>query len=132
MVDTIKLNQYVLLDYGRFNVGSLKAYCIDEELLLGRSEGVVEETRLGPHIAESWRQGTVQWTRNHPVGCCEKAIIDSLVGLLGEAVIESVRGVSSCVERNEVLPGAITVIVMDWHSWPVNRKLLKVWSSMAI
>ena len=55
-----------------------------------------------------------------------------MIGLLGEAIIKSVRAVSSGVERNEILPGTITIIVMDWHSWSVNRKLLKVWSSMAI
>jgi hypothetical protein len=38
MVDSIELDEYVLLNLWGFDVGRLKSYRIDEELLLGWGE----------------------------------------------------------------------------------------------
>ena len=48
------------------------------------------------------------------------------------AFVKCIRRVSGCIQRNEVLARAITVVVVDWDSRAVDGKLFKVRTAMAV
>lgn len=74
-------------------MAGFKADGVDEELLLDRGQGVVEEARLRPVIREAVGDFADQVAIVGATRRGEEAVALSLVGLLGEALVESVRGV---------------------------------------
>jgi hypothetical protein len=55
-----------------------------------------------------------------------------LVGLFGEAAAECVGGVGGRVEMDEILAGAVTVVVVDGDVRTVDGELFEVGTAVAV
>ena len=93
VANAVELGDDVLLDLDRLDVGGLEADGVDEELLFGLGEGVVEEARLGPVVVKRGREGPDEVACGGAAGGGEEAAALVLGGLLGEALVEGVGGV---------------------------------------
>ena len=105
VVDAVQLDDDVVLDDGALDVGVFEADGVDQELLLGGDERVVEESGLGPVVTEARGHGALQVAVVFAVGSCEEALALGLVGLLGGALVGGVRtgGVGVFVQGDEHL-----------------------------
>ena len=132
VADTVKLDEDVLFDDVGGQMGGFEADGVNEKLLLGWVEGIVEEARLGPDVGERRRDCSLESAGSGAVGCSEKTSAIRLVGLSGVAIAYCVGRVGIDVQRNVVLTGSIAIVVVDGDMRSIDRKLLEVWSSMAI
>jgi hypothetical protein len=74
-------------------VARLEADGVDEELLLDGAQGVVEETRLGPVVAEGRRALADEVARDLTAWGGEEASAGILASLLRIATVQRVGGV---------------------------------------
>lgn len=84
MADAVQLDEDVVLDDVGFELGSLEANGVDQELLLDLGQAVVEETRLRPDIVEGVGNGADKLARGLAVGITEVTtalLPGSLLGL---------------------------------------------------
>lgn len=154
VVDAVQLEDDVVLDDGALDVGVFEADGVDQELLLGGDERVVEEAGLGPVVAEARGDGALQVAVVLAVGSCEEALALGLVGLLGSALVGGIRagGVGVSVQGDEHLAcglsayficqcicaegkgltGTVAVVVVDRHTGLVDGQLLKVGTSVTV
>lgn len=103
VVDSVDLGDEILLDNAALNVGGLESEAIDEELLLGRGQRVIEQTGLRPDVCEGRADLADETAIGKATRGREKAPANSLVRLRGKAVVQCVRGVRGLVQRNKIL-----------------------------
>ena len=94
--------------------------------------GIEEEARLRPNIGESGGYGADEITSDNTGWSSKESIADCLISLLGRSSVESIGGICGCIERNIVLTSAVSIIIVDCNTGPIDGKLLKIWSSVTI
>lgn len=126
VADLVELLEDVLLDLGA-DLGGLKADGVDEELLLNLGEGVEEQAGLGPVVREGLRTLADQTAIGLTAGGGKETTALLLVGLLGVALVESVRRVyivSNAPGSREIRINLQAAVFLWMKFWPAPSRLL--------
>ena len=93
VADLVQLEENILLDNFGLELTCLETNSVDEELLLGLGQRVVEESRLSPVVREGGRSGTHEVSGNLAAWDSEESLALGLVCLSWVAIVQSVGSV---------------------------------------
>ena len=131
IVNQIQLIDKILSDRRGYNVRCFKSEGVDGNLLFCWRKRVPNQTWLSPVVCKCGRKLTSEFSR-YVAGSSEEPLSSSLIRFHRRSEVECVGRVGRNVGGDVRLCLTITVVIVDWYSWPVHRSLLKVWTSVSV